>query len=1150
MLLVAVEFWAAAATKKSSFLEERSLRADVLQKLADELRGLDDDDELRGPDDDEIRGPDGDDELWSPDDDELRGPGPAFRPCPRFGSDGGHLYQLVVGTARHVFSTDDDDDQQTLTKLLSLFPWPEDGEEEGVDYADLYAWIWEEPQWTEPGTQIVETTDDATQRRRRRAASEPVLNLSSAPSPTSSSSSADSPTAPPSSVPSPTSATRVAKPLNSELYSSRRSGLTDRTIARKSLQLRDAVFQLGDAHCVLEVLEHFLESSEMRRLLPEHLKKTTKETLVQEKMALAAREMLSRHFATRGQRNTDDRNFFIGALVAMLPKDLSEMRLGKQVQRSLGVSKNQIRRAVQIRTKMMDRADGWCRLCDKPHCDRVDGAIIEEAWHDDLLSREDNSDKRPVRIPIGVDEETGDKQYCIHWKRTQIGTDKDALATFRSSSFCQRVRDETKTKTRPNGVRVGMKLFLKFRCRCVKKKKAGECDCPICTFIYVNLPRYHKARTGWYGVHTVATDDGGKVRRNKNTCTNTSCGGQCMNFDSAFRLHSRSLRDLESMSMCKPVPLPCISTPTMGCDACRRSQANVCDRCVFTTYHPNCTLGICKNCPRLAWPKDCPIEWAGSRATWEAYVPVQVGVDDKTGKPRYQDMLLPQYGTRSDFMEAWNRGVERYLPHIVQNRIQRQMKLRVEYRKGPTTITKLEDFAAQPEVVRSSNLTCAQREKHNECVCVVGHSPRTELFESTRRKRGKKKIRKTQKSVRIQTTGVFYGFSPTGRKPDSAYSTTVQRDIDSIIKDGISIYGEWFYNGQRIPRRGGHKRQCPAGFVDMSEPLDCSLRLRTLDKEFFITDGCGCQYDCGHTHYQTGVWKSKTGIERHHVKNVAYHGKCQCDGLSNVPKHLIQNAMKNNKTIDHGTRNLVLFLAKEHKPPTEKRPLYWSIDHYVFGYYDHNDFDLIGECPRATAFHGCRKVHACVGLAEDDNAKLRGPVWARSTFCYCPSCERYDFSNCELVKTLGPVKNFIDCAQLKYNKLSKPLPVTEHREANLALDAFAKEIKSGRVIACRIEESEGFSLALTVGPAIEADGDALYAGEPVKKGWWIVPIRWYNQDTQDDLKFTLESETVRREGFWFVVTAILRLPPLNFTKTSRRVSYLKEDTLFQIQAAL
>lgn len=268
-------------------------------------------------------------------------------------------------------------------------------------------------------------------------------------------------------------------------------------------------------------------------------------------------------------------------------------------------------------------------------------------------------------------------------------------------------------------------------------------------------------------------------------------------------------------------------------------------------------------------------------------------------------------------------------------------------------------------MVRSSNLTCAQREKHNECVCVVGHSPRTEVIEPKKKKRGKKK----ERSVRLQTTGVFYGFSPTGRKPDSAYSTTMQRDIDSIIKDGFSIYGEWFYNGKRIPRKNGgtwgHQRPCPDGFVDMDGPLDCALRLRDLNEEFFITDGCGSQYDCGHTHYQTAVWLEKTGIKRHHVKNVAYHGKCQCDGLSNVPKHLIQNAMLNGKAIDHGTRNLVLVLAKEHKPPPEKIPVYWSIDHYLWGYYDHDDFDLIAECPRATAFPGCRKSHANVGLDQD-----------------------------------------------------------------------------------------------------------------------------------------------------------------------------------------
>ena len=692
LLHVAVEFWAAAAAtkiaKKSSSLQERRLRVAILAILSDELRHYDVDYELR-----------------------------------RDGLSEVYLYQLVVGNASRLSRfLGRDDNQETLTKLMSLFPWPEEDEEMNLeDCTSLYTWIWGElpPELaTTPANAVPHnelqpelartTTNHVTQSRQLRRRSAPEVKLeppssaplptspsSSAPSPTSPSSSAPSPTSPSSSAPSPTSSRRIGKPIRSPMKErARRSGLSDRTITRKSRQLRDAVFGLGDVHCIKEVLQHFMDSTEMRRLLPEHHQKTTKEALVQEQMVVAARKMLSDHFATKGKRNTDDRNFFVGALAAMLPENLSELRLGKQVQRSLGVSKNQVRRAIQIRRKMMDKVQGWCRLTDKPHCDRVDGAIIEEAWHDDLLSREDNSDKRPVRIPIGIDEETGEKQYCIHWKRTQVGTDKDALATFRNSSFCQRVREQTKTKTRPNGVKVGMKVFLKFRCRCVNKKKAGECDCPICTFIYVNLQRYHKARTGWYGVHTVTTEEGGKVQKNKNTCNNPGCGGQCMNLDSAIRRHSRSLRDLESMSMCQRVPLTCVSTPTLGCVACQNSQAGVCEKCVFTTYHLKCALGICKNCPRQAWPKECSIEWSPGPASWEAYVPVQVGVDEKTGKPRYQDMLLPQYGTRADFMEAWKRGVERYLPHITQNRIQRQMKLRVEHRKGPKMITKLEDFAA------------------------------------------------------------------------------------------------------------------------------------------------------------------------------------------------------------------------------------------------------------------------------------------------------------------------------------------------------------------------------------------------------------------------------------------------------------------------
>ena len=40
--------------------------------------------------------------------------------------------------------------------------------------------------------------------------------------------------------------------------------------------------------------------------------------------------------------------------------------------------------------------------------------------------------------------------------------------------------------------------MIKARCKCIKKRGAGECDCDICTVVHENLPLYHRAQTEWW----------------------------------------------------------------------------------------------------------------------------------------------------------------------------------------------------------------------------------------------------------------------------------------------------------------------------------------------------------------------------------------------------------------------------------------------------------------------------------------------------------------------------------------------------------------------------------------------------------------------------------------------------------------------------
>ena len=50
----------------------------------------------------------------------------------------------------------------------------------------------------------------------------------------------------------------------------------------------------------------------------------------------------------------------------------------------------------------------------------------------------------------------------MHWRRAQLGSDKEALRRFHGSEFAARLREGTKTEKRPEGVSVSLKLLTKF----------------------------------------------------------------------------------------------------------------------------------------------------------------------------------------------------------------------------------------------------------------------------------------------------------------------------------------------------------------------------------------------------------------------------------------------------------------------------------------------------------------------------------------------------------------------------------------------------------------------------------------------------------------------------------------------------------------
>ena len=259
----------------------------------------------------------------------------------------------------------------------------------------------------------------------------------------------------------------------------------------------------------------------------------------------AASQFLHEVLKSKGRRSDDDRNAFWSSIVSLMPRDLADKRMIASAMRLLKVPRSVIKRATTIRGELEDRARGWRRITSIGHRDKVEGFIISAAWHSELLSSEDNQNKQSYAIYCGVCE-MGDEQYAIHWRGAQYGSDKDALRRCKGSEFEAKLRAATKTPTRPDGVGCCLKLLRKYKCQCIKKRKASECDCKICTLADVRLRRYHKARHGWRTLWRKAA--GGSLYRPP-PCTCFICGhpGRLADF----------LQVSKSMHSMMQVLLPC-----------------------------------------------------------------------------------------------------------------------------------------------------------------------------------------------------------------------------------------------------------------------------------------------------------------------------------------------------------------------------------------------------------------------------------------------------------------------------------------------------------------------------------------------------------------------------------------------------------------
>lgn len=283
------------------------------------------------------------------------------------------------------------------------------------------------------------------------------------------------------------------------LASAATNSISSEALAKKrAQQLRNELFTFGGLELTRHVLASFLDLSEVKLLLPERVKQARMDAADAKTARLlleAASSFLHSVLASKGRRSDEDRNAFWASVVSLIPKDAAEKRMIKAAMRLLKVPKRVVKQAMLLRGELEDRSKGWKRITSKGHFDKVDGAIIAEAWHSDLLSTEDNFHKQTYAVYCGSCD--GEESYDMHQRRAQHGNDKDALQRFKGSEFETRLRAATITDKRPAGVGGSLKLLRQYKCACIKQRNASECDCKICTLVDVFLRRWHGARHGW-----------------------------------------------------------------------------------------------------------------------------------------------------------------------------------------------------------------------------------------------------------------------------------------------------------------------------------------------------------------------------------------------------------------------------------------------------------------------------------------------------------------------------------------------------------------------------------------------------------------------------------------------------------------------------
>ena len=850
-----------------------------------------------------------------------------------------------------------------------------------------------------------------------------------------------------------------------------------------------------------------------------------------------------------GRRTDEQRNAYWAAAVSHIPRNIMKTRQGRAAMRALGVPYRVIKQASERRGKLEDSAKGWRAITTAPHSDKVDVQLYRDFWHSDLASTEDNVHKELITVYCGACEEQDGsitQQYTQHWRRAQVGTDKDCLAAFNASEFAAQLKEATKTAKLPEGRKGNLQDLRLAKCKCVKLRGAAECDCKICSVFEKNMQTYHSKRHGW---RNSMRKDGDQLVKPP-PCTCFICRDETRK--QQFYQFSRSVS--AATSTLHPCGKMEFSPYAIGeSKFCYFNGMCMAGKCPKRSVFNAASVGVSCGWDFVFGSQDCSLEATDDNYTWWAWKPQLRGTSSE-GKPYYSDEIVPVHGTRAQGLKVLRENATVYFPHIWKHVLLQRGIACHEANKDAVTATRRADYAAQIKTLRFSSATCAHPETHNMLVAVMGYLPTNHTV--TVKKHGKRPA--STKIVRKQQVDVYYVFHPSSYKPDARSYNVACENIDHFMKNGRFLSGEWFNMGERLPcdrtaPPNGSGTLLPSSIKESepAPPVFPNYR-RVTD----ITDTCAAQFDGRDNYHQIAEWPSKLDIERLFVFLVSMHGKNICDALSNSIAAALRRAVEVGDIIDPTTRKLVLYLVEHYLAPATakmKKDGWWAVSNIYYGYLDPSLFTRAAVTP-AAPLKGSDKYRRYLGRSRNHNAARDGPLELSPHFCGCVNCCKYDFDHC-LMDGKGGLATKLVQAWCKRADTNAGLP-----SLSAELEEFARtqvQANSIGVVPADVKEQHiegGYWLCLIMCKPYLATRREACATDVIEEGWWVIKIQWYvyQHEVTPGTPRCYKLEPGER---LLAVNALLRISGVRFESGQQRASrsgtcVLGDETHKSIQACL